>query len=77
MRVILLTEPTEPETPTKTPTQAVTAPTEVSTDTSTEATISSATSNNSSTGKFPTGDSASVVILLSFIMLVAGAVIVT
>ncbi|MEE1153879.1 MAG: hypothetical protein UH241_01855 [Acutalibacteraceae bacterium] len=76
MLVILLTEPTESDTPTKTPTQAVTAPTEVSTDTSTEATISSATSNNSSTGKFPTGDSASVVIL-SFIMLVAGAVIVT
>ena len=81
------TEPdTEPTTqaPTEAPTQVVTTPTEAPTGTSTEAPTgnsteaptSSATSNNSSTGKVPTGDSTSVTILLSLIIMAAGAVVV-
>lgn len=61
------TEPTT-QTPTEAPTQVVTTPTQAPT--------SPTTSNNSSTGNVPTGDNASLSILLSLIMLTAGAVVV-
>ena len=43
----------------------------------TEAPTSSETSNNSSKGKVPTGDSTSITILVSLIMFVSGTVVVS